>query len=102
LRRIGGTQSLFDIGDVNIRVPYQVLGFENPLFEGCHTVRRFQGILRRNHPPYFVELQQLQRQQADMEMAFMGGVKRPAQNSYPKPRYGMTPADIGEYCQGRT
>ena len=44
-----------------------------------HAPDRFQRVLRRNQPPDLVEIQMLQRQIADVHMAAMGRVERPAQ-----------------------
>ena len=43
-----------------------------------HVVGIFEGVLRRDEPPYFVQLQALVRLKADMAVTVMRRIERPA------------------------
>lgn len=52
-----------------------------PFRERRHALDRLQWVLRRNQPPDLIEIQMLQCQIADVQMAAMGRVERPAQQT---------------------
>ena len=47
--------------------------------ERGHAVGLFQRVLRRDEPPYLVEVEVAQRQPADMQVTTMRGVERTAE-----------------------
>jgi hypothetical protein len=51
--------------------------------EGCHAAHRLQRVLRRDQPPDLVERELAQRELADVEVAAMRRVERPAEQADP-------------------
>jgi len=50
-----------------------------PLRKGGHAVGRLERVLRADEPPDLVEIELLERREADMAMAAMRGVERAAE-----------------------
>lgn len=71
-----------------------------PPRQGGHATLRLQGILRRDEPPDLVEAEPLQRFKADVTVAGMGRVERPAQQPDAR-RRRLAEAERSE-VQGRT
>ncbi|GGF12295.1 hypothetical protein GCM10011611_17380 [Aliidongia dinghuensis] len=62
-----------------MRMLRDLSGLGEPLVERRHALDRLQRILRRDEPPDLVELEMLQRQQADVAMAAVRRVEGAAQ-----------------------
>ena len=74
-------------------------GVETPLERG-HAAHRFERVLRRDQPPHLVEVEPLQRLEADMAVAGMGRVEGAAEQADPLPR--QRPQAYARSGQGRT
>ena len=92
----------FEIADDNAPVSggYSP-GLLQPKGERRHPGDRLQRVLRRNQPPYFVEREVLEGQQAQMQMPAMGGIERAAQQPDAAMPARARPTPAGG-AQGRT
>jgi hypothetical protein len=72
-----------------------------PKGERRHAGDRLQGVLRRDQPPHLVEREAPGGEQAQMQMAAMGGVERAAQQPDAAMPAGARPARASG-AQGRT
>lgn len=70
-----------EIGDLDARMARQGPGALEAVAKRCHAFDRLQRILRRDQPPDLVEVETLQRLEADMVMAGMGGIEGAAQQA---------------------
>jgi len=61
-------------------------GTGEPALKGRHAALRLQRILRRDKPPDLIQVEPLQRLDADMAMAGMSGVEGTAENADPSRR----------------
>ena len=75
INRIVCTELMFEIGDLYIGAVRELLCRLEQLVPRCHARPRFQGVLRRDKPPYLVEGKPPERQPTDMQMAAMGRVE---------------------------
>ncbi len=87
-KRVGGiiraAEPVFDIGDADALVSGRDLPrLPQALGEWRHARDRFQRVLRRHHPPHFVEIEMLQCGEAEMQVAAMRRVERSAQQPDP-------------------
>src|SRR5204863_9301722 len=81
---IGGTEFRLNAGDDDAPILGRDLaGLRQALGKGGHAGDRLQRILRLDQPPNPVEAEPLQREAADMEVAAMGRVERPAEQADP-------------------
>jgi hypothetical protein len=100
--RIGGelrAESRLEIEDTDTLIVLRNrLGAGKALAELAHAGGRLQRILRRDQPPDLVEAETLQRLAADMQMAFMCGVERAAEQADAPLRQMTKAGDV----QGRT
>jgi hypothetical protein len=67
---------------------------------GCHVRRGLERVLRRHQPPDLVEPESPQRFEAQMHVAGMGGIERPAEQADAAGRR-VADAESGQ-VQGRT
>src|SRR3546814_15723078 len=73
IRRIAGPESRLDIGDENLRMRRKGGGAGHAGAERRPAVGRLERIPRAGQPPDLVELEPVQRGQADLAMARPGG-----------------------------
>jgi len=92
----------FDVGHPDIGVTRQFAGAREPVLERGHTFLGFERVLWGNEPPNLIQMQVLQRQQADMQMAVVRRVEGAAQKPDAAPGGPYSAANKGEYAQGRT
>ena len=77
-----GAQPRLYIGHTDARFnPCDGMGRIQPAAEFGHAVFRLQGVLRRDHPPHFIQRQCLQRRAADVQMPIVRRVKGAAENT---------------------
>ena len=84
---VGGVASRelrFDREHANARIAGEGVGSSEAPRQGRHSGRGFQRILRRDEPPDLVEIQALQRFEADMAMTLMRGVEGAAEEADPR------------------
>jgi hypothetical protein len=81
IRRVTAAERGLDIRNPDMRMLRDGGGLRQPFRERRHARDRLQRVLRRDQPPDLVQVQMLQRQIADVQMAAMGRVERPAQQA---------------------
>ena len=82
--RVEGAGSRLDIEDPDVRMAGDRPRRLEPIGVRCHSLLRLQRILQRDQPPHLVELQETQRQKADVAMAFVCRVERAAEQPDPE------------------
>jgi hypothetical protein len=88
--RIARAEPRLDAGDLDAGVVGDLGGKRHALGERRHAGLVLQRILRRDEPPDLVEIEEMERQEADMPMPAMSGVERAAEQPDP------APAPVGE------
>lgn len=71
------------------------------LGKGRHAPAGLQRVLRRYEPPDLVQPQEVDRQEADMAMAVMGGIERAAEEADERPLPASPPRRRPSLVQGR-
>ena len=90
--RVRRTEPPLDVGHANARMLGDPCRGFQPFPERRRVARILQRVLRRQHPPDFVEAQPLQRQQRDVAVSFVGRIERAAEKPDPARADGQTPA----------
>ena len=81
--RVAGSEPSLEVGDGDPGMPHQGSRTGEALLEGRHALDRLQGVLRRHQPPDLVEIEPLQRLEADMKVASMSGIEGAAEKPNP-------------------
>ena len=76
---VAGAEPRLEIGDLEAGMTGDGLRPGQPLPERRHAVNRLQRVLRADQPPDLVEPEARQGLQADLAMALVGRVERPAE-----------------------
>jgi hypothetical protein len=81
IHRIICAKPRFEIEHLDAGMPGEASRDVDTPLEGGHAARRLQRVLRRHQPPDRVEIEALQRFEADVTVAFMGGVEGAAEQA---------------------
>src|SRR5690348_6301318 len=85
VRRVARAEPRLDVGRLDARIAGGDDGGGEARLEGGHAACRLQRVLRRDEPPDLVEIETPQRFEAEMEVAAMRRVERPADQADPPP-----------------
>ena len=75
---VDGAKLRLDGGNFNRRAPRLRFGRRHPRRQRRHVCFGFQRVARRDHPPIFVKLERIDREQANRPMSAMRRVERSA------------------------
>ena len=92
--RMRGAEPPLDVGHADARMPGDPCRRLQPFLERRRVARALQRVLRRQHPPDFVEAQPLQRQQRDVPVSLVGRVERAAEQPDPARAQGSNPGAV--------
>lgn len=101
--RVGGkpcAQPKFEIADEDARMIGDRARTGETFREGGHAARRLERVLRAHEPPDLIEIEKLERHEADMTVPGMRGIERAAEKSDATAGPGRPGIEAGS--QGRT